>query len=84
MTLETLRKQIDAIDGELVTLLNRRAEAAKAIGQVKRRANLEIRNRTRVEEVMAHVTAANSGPLGDAELRALFEQIIEVCSQIQE
>ena len=35
MDLEPLRKQVDALDGELVSLLNRRAQIVVQIGKLK-------------------------------------------------
>ena len=36
MTLDKLREEIDSLDGQILELLNRRAQAAIAIGEIKR------------------------------------------------
>lgn len=55
MTLELLREEIDAINGQLVELIGKRTEAARAIAQIKKRENLPIldaaRERTIQDEV---------------------------------
>ncbi len=52
-TLSSLRTEIDRIDRELVGLLNRRAEIAAQIGQVKERDGTEVWSPAREDEVVA-------------------------------
>ncbi len=75
--LRRLRHQIDAIDRRLVALLNERAALAREAGRVKtaegRRA---IRDAEREREVLLRVTMANAGPLGQADLLALYRRLM--------
>ena len=75
--LRRLRRQIDALDRRIVALLNERAELARAAGRAKtaqgRRA---IRDAEREREVLLRVTMANAGPLGQADLLALYRRLM--------
>jgi chorismate mutase/prephenate dehydratase len=75
--LRRLRHQIDAIDRRIVVLLNERAGLAREVGRVKaaegRRA---IRDAEREREVLLRVTMANEGPLGQADLLALYRRLM--------
>ena len=76
-SIETLRQRIDALDEQLVTLLNGRAACAQAIGQLKLAARVAVYQPAREAEVLAHVRAANRGPLSDEALCRLFERVID-------
>ena len=75
--LRRLRLQIDTIDRRIVGLLNERAALAREAGRVKaaegRRA---IRDAEREREVLLRVTMANQGPLGQADLLALYRRLM--------
>ncbi len=75
--IDELRKRIDAIDQQLVDLLNERAGCALAIGRVKQAAGVPVYQPAREAEVLAHVKAANRGPLSDEALLRLFERVID-------
>ncbi len=81
--LDGLRRRIDAIDREMVALLNRRAGHAIALGRVKRERGLPIYQPAREEEVLTNVQGSNRGPLEDAALRRLFERIIDESRRIE-
>jgi chorismate mutase len=80
MTLEGLRQQVDALDEQIVHLLNERAACALAIGRIKRERELPMYQPEREAEVLRHVRAASvarGGPLGEAAIARLFERIID-------
>ena len=78
-----LRQRIDALDVELVMLLNERAVCAMAIGRLKARAALPIYEPGREAQVLANVTAASRGPLDADALRRVFERIIDEARRLQ-
>ncbi|MBI2430445.1 MAG: chorismate mutase [Candidatus Levybacteria bacterium] len=49
-TLEALRKQIDNIDEQIITLFARRFSLVKKLGKIKKEKKLPIKNITREEE----------------------------------
>jgi chorismate mutase-like protein len=77
------RKQIDALDGRLVELLNERAKAAQEIGKLKRNTSMPIYEPQREAIIFENVRRANRGPLPDNDLRHVYERIIDVMRKIQ-
>jgi chorismate mutase/prephenate dehydratase len=80
--LTDLRKQIDAVDEQLVVLLNERARLALEVGIAKGR-QTEVYQPTREAAVLQHVVAVNKGPLSGEGIQAIFRNIIEICRTIQ-
>ena len=77
------RHTIDALDEQLVQLISQRAEAAHAIGELKRTLNLPIYEPVREQQVFDHVCRVNPGPLSDAEMLHVFERIMDVMRTLQ-
>lgn len=75
--LRRLRRQIDALDRRIVAILNERAELARAAGRAKEaQGRRAIRDTEREREVLLRVTMANSGPLGQSDLLALYRRLM--------
>ena len=83
MDISDWRKKIDELDVEIVRLINLRAEAARAIGEIKRLSDLPVYEPKREQEVFDRVRSANRGPLPDAELLHVYERIIDVMRTLQ-
>jgi chorismate mutase-like protein len=81
--LKALRAQIDALDDELVTLLNRRAACAVEIGHLKQGLGLEVYQPERELAVLEHVRTANKGPLAPDAVTRLFERIIDEARRLE-
>ncbi|NYF78378.1 chorismate mutase [Granulicella arctica] len=77
------RKKIDELDEQIVNMINQRAIAAKAIGDLKRIADLPVYEPKREQDVFDHVKAVNAGPLDDAEMLHVYERIIDVMRTLQ-
>jgi chorismate mutase len=75
-TLEDCRRQIDALDTELVRLLNQRADIACEIAGVKVASGLPAYDGKREDQVLARVAAKNTGPLDEQSITAIFRSII--------
>src|SRR5262249_2619944 len=76
-TLEDWRQQIDALDSDLVNLLNRRAEIACETAVIKVASGLPAYDGKREEQVLARVAEKNRGPLDDQSITAIFRSIIQ-------
>lgn len=76
-TLEDWRQEIDALDTELVRLLNQRAAIACEIAQIKVARGLAAYDGKREAQVLARVAQKNDGPLGDESVAAIFRSIVE-------
>jgi len=74
--IERWRDEIDVIDAELVSLLNRRAGLALEVGRRKRGAGLPLRDARRERQILARALRANPGPLGGAAIERLFRAIL--------
>jgi chorismate mutase len=83
MEIEDWRKKIDAIDLELVKLLNERGIAARAIGRLKQQTNLPVYEPQREEIILQNVSKANAGPLPTQDLHFIFQNIIAVMRSFQ-
>lgn len=83
MEISDWRKKIDELDEKIVRLISQRAEAARAIGELKRSTDLPVYEPRREQAVFDHVRAANPGPLDDAEMLHVYERIIDVMRTLQ-
>lgn len=84
MEIADWRVKIDELDEQIVALISKRAEAATAIGALKRKAGAPVYEPGREQQVFDHVKAVNPGPLGDAEIQHVFERIIDVMRTLQQ
>ena len=82
--LGSLRAQIDALDGEIVRLLNRRARLGLEAGRTKIRNGRPVADSEREREVLIKVAMANEGPLPQDALLALYRQLIETIKRLEE
>ncbi len=83
MDISDWRKKIDELDEQIVALISKRAEAAKAIGELKRGADLPVYEPGREQSVFNHVRTVNPGPLADSEMIDVYERIIDVMRTLQ-
>jgi chorismate mutase len=83
MTIEDWRVEIDKIDGELLRLLNARAELAARVGESKRDAGLSVCDRAREREVVERARRDNRGPLDDEAVARLFRAVIRESRRLQ-
>lgn len=77
------RKKIDALDEQIVQLINERAQAAIAIGDLKHHSSLPVYEPKREQTVFEHVRRVNQGPLPDHEMQHIFERIMDVMRSLQ-
>lgn len=83
--LEGLRREIDAIDGRIVGLLNERARLGLAVGHAKLAAGWSgIRDPKREREVLLRVTMANAGPLPQADLLVIYRRLIAATRSLED
>lgn len=82
-TLSGLRGEIDHLDKELIALLNRRADVALQIGQVKQNQGLEVWSPAREDEVIARALTTSKGPLPAETLRLIFRELMSGSRALQ-
>jgi len=81
---ENPRAEIDAIDDELLRLLNQRAAIALRVGTVKRRNDTSLCDPQRESEVLTRLCRQNSGPLDEQSVTSIFQRIIDECLHVQQ
>jgi chorismate mutase len=81
--MRALRDRIDALDEQIVALLNQRAACALEIGEIKRTVGMEIYQPGREKDVLDHVRRVNPGPLDGDAVRRLFERIIDEARRLE-
>src|SRR2546421_398795 len=83
MTIEDWRREINALDRELLRLLNQRARVALKVGESKTASGVHLCDHTREREVIERMCEANEGPLDDRAIVELFRAIIHESRRIQ-
>ncbi|ARQ46943.1 prephenate dehydratase [Oxalobacter formigenes] len=81
--LKPLRDQIDAIDVQLLDLLNRRARVAQEVGHVKNKVDAPVFRPEREAQVLRGIADRNPGPLGNNELQTIFREIMSACRSLE-
>lgn len=81
--LARLRTQIDALDGQLLALLNERARVAQAVGELKREEGSAFFRPDRARQVIVRQQQANEGPLLDAHVAAVWREIMSACLALE-
>jgi len=83
MSIEDWRTEINALDVELLRLLNNRARLALKVGESKTASGLSLCDHTREREVIDRMCETNEGPLDDRAIVELFRAIIHESRRIQ-
>ena len=80
-----LRAAIDAIDVELLRLLNDRARLAAEVGEYKRSTapDMPFHAPAREREVLTRLEALNPGPFPTGAIRAVFQEIMSACLSLE-
>ena len=82
-SLEKLRSCIDALDSELLKLLNERAKCVIEIGKIKQKEKKDVLVPLREKELLDRLGKVNKGPMTDAMVIYLFQQIIDTLKELQ-
>lgn len=78
--LKKLRASIDALDQQMLELVNRRAAHAHSIGQLK---NGIVYRPEREAQILRRIKEANPGPLSDETVARLFREIMSACLALE-
>ena len=78
-----LRSKIDAIDMELLRLLNERAKVARDIGAIKSREGLPIYSPEREDRVIRSLIDRSEGPLTPESIRAIYCEIMSAALALE-
>ena len=78
-----LREQIDALDAELLELMNRRADVARKIGELKRADGSPAFRPDREAAVIDGLKARNAGPLPTDSVAPIWREIMSACRALE-
>ena len=81
--LKPLREQIDAIDAQILDLLNRRARVAQEVGHVKAETDAPVFRPEREAQVLRSVAQRNPGPLDNRDVQTIFREIMSSCRALE-
>lgn len=84
MSVEQLRRSIDRMDAQLLTLLNRRAALAVRVGRLKKRQGLRLFDPKREGEILRRLTRVNGGPLPPQAIRAIYREILRQVRRLEQ
>ena len=81
--LQGLRLQIDAVDRELLALLNRRASLSLEVGRVKANTSGPVFRPQRERQILDNLARENAGPLPEEHLRSIWHEIFASSRSLQ-
>ncbi|MCX7913007.1 MAG: prephenate dehydratase [Thermodesulfovibrionales bacterium] len=82
--IERLREKIDAIDSELVEMLNRRAEIVIEIANIKKALNLKFYSPERERAILNRIVKLNKGPFPNDALKFIFREILSATLSLEQ
>lgn len=78
-----LREQIDALDRQLLDMLNQRAHLAEQVGDIKRAEGSPFFRPDRVAQVLEKIQQVNPGPLKNTHVAAIWREIMSACLALE-
>ncbi len=85
--LSPLRAEIDAIDAQMLVLLNRRARLAQDVGEVKRTGadpgEAHVFRPERESQVIRRLAGLNEGPLSDDAVAIVWREVMSACRALE-
>ncbi len=83
--IQQLRKKVDEVDEQILNALNERAKLCRAIGFIKKKKGMKIRDTARETEVYERVKEkAVEFHLDSMKVEAVYREIVNMCSAVQE
>lgn len=82
-SLKELRNRIEALDLNLLGLLNDRACVSLEIGRLKAQEGLDIRDPWREQAIFQYLAQHNKGPLKPRDIEEIFQSIVSISRRLQ-
>lgn len=76
------REKIDALDAQIVSLLNQRAQHALAIRSLKPQAQCALYDPKREQEILDELCRNNQGPLYAQNIQEIYRAILKVMKEV--
>lgn len=81
--LNSSRQRIDSIDGQIVKLLNDRAQVVRQVGLIKKQYHAPATAPGREEQVLRRVAGQARAPLTPAAIEAIYKAILHEMSAME-
>lgn len=81
--LQPLREKIDALDAQLIHLLNERAAVAHDVGEVKKVFNAPVYRPEREQQVIARLQSMSAGPLRKEHIAHIWLEIMSASRALE-
>jgi chorismate mutase/prephenate dehydratase len=81
--LQALRERIDSVDAELLALLNRRAQLALEVGELKKREGSVVFRPEREAQVIDGLKRRNAGPLKTESIAPIWREIMSASRALE-
>ncbi|MBW7956572.1 MAG: prephenate dehydratase [Deltaproteobacteria bacterium] len=82
-SIQELRNEIDAVDLEILALLNRRAGFVIEVGKLKEREGKDFYVPEREQEVLRKLMEMNTGPLPEQAIKNVFREIMSASLSLE-
>jgi chorismate mutase/prephenate dehydratase len=82
--LDAFRRQIDAIDEKILSLINERLRLAKGIGVLKGVRKGQILDSARESEIVKRLFTLNEGPISNEAIQIIFTEIFGTSREMQQ
>ncbi len=82
-SLAALRVQIDALDQQLLSMVNQRARLAEQVGDIKRQEGSPFFRPDRVAQVIEKIQRANPGPLLNQHVASIWRELMSACLALE-
>jgi 3-deoxy-7-phosphoheptulonate synthase / chorismate mutase len=79
-----LRKEVDAINRQLLGLLSQRGKLVTEIGRIQTELALPHYDPAREDEMLTYLSAENQGPYPEATIKQLFKEIFKASLSLEE
>ncbi len=84
MPLNDIRKQIDAIDKQLLDLLSQRVDCVHTVGEIKKKEGLQIYAPEREELLLQKAVAMAEGKIPEKSVRAIYREIMSCALALED
>ncbi len=81
--LAEVRIAIDALDKQLLVLLNERARLALKVGEIKAADQAPVYRPEREAQVVARLTGLNEGPLAASAIATIWREVMSACRSLE-
>ena len=82
--MQELREQLDTLNLDLLSLINKRAEIVQQIGEIKGKQSTRRFDPVRERDMLNHIIRNNDGPFTNATVEHIFKEIFKASLEIQE